>query len=48
MPNESRTNFPGSFKKLWADFDTERNGYLKRKDFIPFFSVSSRQSESLS
>ncbi|ORX40063.1 Ion transport protein-domain-containing protein [Kockovaella imperatae] len=27
-----------SFKKLWAEFDTERTGYIRRKDFVRFFS----------
>ncbi|WVR06351.1 hypothetical protein IAU60_003382 [Kwoniella sp. DSM 27419] len=27
-----------AFKRLWAEFDTQRTGYVKRKDFIRFFS----------
>ncbi|ORY24315.1 high-affinity cell membrane calcium channel [Naematelia encephala] len=27
-----------AFKKVWAEFDTERTGYIKRKDFVKFFS----------
>ncbi|WWD18487.1 hypothetical protein CI109_102939 [Kwoniella shandongensis] len=27
-----------AFKRLWAEFDTERSGYIRRKDFIRFFS----------
>ncbi|KAL7424030.1 calcium channel protein [Cryptotrichosporon argae] len=27
-----------SFKKLWSEFDSERSGYIKRKDFVRFFS----------
>jgi hypothetical protein len=30
----------GSFKKLWSEFDRERTGYVKRKDFVRFCSVS--------
>jgi hypothetical protein len=30
---------PGAFKRLWAEFDTQRTGYLRRRDFVPFFSV---------
>lgn len=28
-----------NFKKTWAEFDGQGTGYLRRKDFIPFFSV---------
>lgn len=31
----------GAFKKVWADFDTDRSGYIRRKDFVRFFSVRS-------
>ncbi|OCF54943.1 high-affinity cell membrane calcium channel [Kwoniella mangroviensis CBS 10435] len=27
-----------AFKRLWAEFDTQRTGYIKRKDFVRFFS----------
>ncbi|WVQ96668.1 hypothetical protein IAU59_003774 [Kwoniella sp. CBS 9459] len=27
-----------AFKRLWAEFDTERTGYIRRRDFIRFFS----------
>ncbi|KAK8858595.1 hypothetical protein IAR55_002824 [Kwoniella newhampshirensis] len=27
-----------AFKRLWAEFDTERTGYIKRKDFVRFFA----------
>ncbi|WVQ85091.1 hypothetical protein IAT38_007255 [Cryptococcus sp. DSM 104549] len=27
-----------AFKRVWAEFDTDRTGYLKRKDFIKFFA----------
>ncbi|KAK4687032.1 voltage-dependent calcium channel, partial [Tremellales sp. Uapishka_1] len=27
-----------AFKKVWAEFDVERTGYIKRKDFVRFFS----------
>ncbi|ODO05658.1 hypothetical protein I350_04717 [Cryptococcus amylolentus CBS 6273] len=27
-----------AFKQLWSDFDTERSGYLKRKDLTKFFA----------
>jgi hypothetical protein len=29
----------GAFKKVWSSIDTERTGYIKRKDYIRFFSV---------
>src|SRR5437870_13697784 len=28
------------FKKAWGEIDTKRTGYLKKKDFGRFFSVS--------
>jgi hypothetical protein len=30
----------GAFKRVWAEFDTGRTGYIKRRDLIKFFSVS--------
>ncbi|WWC62542.1 uncharacterized protein I303_105138 [Kwoniella dejecticola CBS 10117] len=27
-----------AFKRLWAEFDTQRTGYIRRKDFVRFFS----------
>ncbi|WWC88695.1 uncharacterized protein L201_003608 [Kwoniella dendrophila CBS 6074] len=27
-----------AFKRLWAEFDTQRTGYIKRKEFVKFFS----------
>ncbi|EIW66778.1 hypothetical protein TREMEDRAFT_40774 [Tremella mesenterica DSM 1558] len=27
-----------AFKKVWAEFDVERTGYIRKKDFIKFFS----------
>jgi Ca2+-binding EF-hand superfamily protein len=29
-----------SFKKIWAEFDAERTGYLQRKDIVRFFGAS--------
>jgi Ca2+-binding EF-hand superfamily protein len=29
-----------SFKKVWAEFDPDRSGYLPRSKFVPFFAVS--------
>lgn len=28
-----------SFKKVWAAFDTERSGYLPRRDIVRFLGV---------
>jgi Ca2+-binding EF-hand superfamily protein len=30
------------FKKAWAEFDTNQTGYIRRRDFVPFFAVSGR------
>ncbi|WVO12615.1 hypothetical protein L204_100220 [Cryptococcus depauperatus] len=40
LPGKSSLNREDmrAFKKLWAEFDTERAGYLRRKDFVKFFS----------
>jgi hypothetical protein len=27
------------FKKAWAEFDTHQTGYIRRRDFVPFFAV---------
>jgi hypothetical protein len=37
---ELRLRILGAFKKVWSSMDTERTGYIKRKDYIRFFSVS--------
>ena len=29
----------GAFKRVWSMIDTGRTGYIKRKDFVRFFSV---------
>lgn len=33
-----RADWTGSFKKAWAEVDTARTGYIKRKDFAKFFA----------
>lgn len=33
-----------SFKKVWAEFDTERSGYLPRRDLVRFLGVSTSSS----
>ncbi|WRT67795.1 uncharacterized protein IL334_004769 [Kwoniella shivajii] len=40
MPGRSSLNREEmrAFKRLWADFDIQRTGYIKRKDFVRFFS----------
>lgn len=30
-----------AFKKVWAEFDPDRTGYISRKSLVPFFSVCS-------
>jgi hypothetical protein len=35
----------GAFKRVWAEFDTGRTGYIKRRDLIKFFSVSLHRSQ---
>ncbi|WVQ72778.1 hypothetical protein IAR50_002338 [Cryptococcus sp. DSM 104548] len=40
MPGKNSLNREDmrAFKQLWSDFDTQRSGYLKRKDFTKFFA----------
>jgi hypothetical protein len=28
-----------AFKKVWAEFDPDRIGFIPRKSIVPFFSV---------
>lgn len=38
-PSLSREQMRG-YKKVWAEFDPHRTGYVARDKFIPFFRVS--------
>jgi hypothetical protein len=37
--DDQKLRISGAFKKVWSSIDTERTGYIKRKDYIRFFSV---------
>jgi hypothetical protein len=37
--SDQKLSILGAFKKVWSSIDTERTGYIKRKDYIRFFSV---------